>query len=66
MYPNRVPEFIAYQDRIVTAGQVEAWYNFDKAFRAQLAEEPWRRWDLVDQNLWAFWCTVNVRAHPQV
>ena len=60
MFPDRVSEFISYQDRIVTAGQrcqVEAWYNYDKAFRAQLADEPWRRWDIVDQNLWTFWFT---------
>ena len=60
MFPDRVSKFTSYQDHIVTAGQryqVEAWYNYDKTSRSQLANEPWRRWNTVDQNLWAFWFT---------
>ena len=52
---------IAYQDRIVVAAERCHLYNYDRAFRLKLSHNPSLRWDSLDQELWALWCTAHAK-----
>ena len=63
-HPRKAIQMIAYQDRIVAAAEryhFEGLYNYDRAFRLKLSHNPSLRWDSLDQELWALWCTLHAK-----
>ena len=55
-FPQNAREVIQYQDRIITVAErysFEGWYNYDKAFRLKLSQDPSQQWDCLDADLWS-------------
>ena len=62
--PQRIQEFLAYQRIILTANRQfysQAWLEYDRQLRLLVAQQPSRRLDVIDSNLWQLAFTGHAR-----
>ena len=63
--PHRCHELLGYQALIANAAQQffpDGWLEYDRRFRAAAANEPSRRWDILEPTTWQL--TVTNKSRP--
>jgi len=63
--PGRARELVGYQCLIMEAAAkfpLQTWLKYDEKFRKSVSEDPTKRWDQIDVQLWVVCFTLPPRA----